>query len=252
MRTLKDPLNFIMLIAFPLAMVSIMVAAFNAELPASVEYLLGGFNPSATGNLTFNAIFFLFFSGMIVTDYLYAEFRSDMRWRLMATPKRFSSFVSAAIIASMIVTLINAVIVLTFGRFVLNAHLHNIFITGATVFVMAIFVTLFGVLIFLLVPKKSTCTAVMMAFAFIQMLPIQFGILDIERGVIGIANFVPVVAAVQALQYSGTKVLNFEDGAVVGLFEPDMNRALIHLGIVVGYTVVLGIAVAVLGKVRKI
>jgi len=214
--------------------------------------IINGFNVGATDNATFNAIFFMFFSGMIVTDYLYSEFRTDLRWRLMATPIRFSKFVTSAIVASMIVTIINTIIVLVFSRFVLDAYLHNIFITSAVLLTMGIFVTLFGVLCFMLIPNKGTTTAIIMAFAFLQLLPLQFNMIDPTRGVIGVANFLPVYAAGGAMMYSGGMWAQFVDGNFVGVFDADMTRALIHLGILVGYTVIVAIAVAIVGRTRKI
>ena len=250
MRSLKDPLNLIMCIIFPSVMITIFTVAGNNSFEDGA-HIINGFNSIATGNTTFNAIFFMFFSGMIVTDYLYSEFRTDLRWRLMATPVRFGKFVTCAIAASMIVTIVNTVVVLAFGKFALDAYLHNLFITGAVLLTMGIFVTLFGVLCFMLIPKKGTTTAIIMAFAFLQLLPLQFNILNVTRGVIGIANFLPVGAASGAMMYSGNMWVRFESG-VANVYSADMTRALIHLGILVGYTVIVAIAVAIVGRTRKI
>ena len=253
LRSVKDRLNFLMCIAFPSVMITIMTMAGNAN--ADGLNIIDGYNLSATNNATFNAIFFMFFSAMIVTDYLYTEFRSDLRWRLMAAPVRFRKFIISAIGASMIVTAINTTIVMLFGRFALNAYLHNIFVTSATLVLLAVFVTFIGVLCFMLVPKKSTSNAILMAFAFAQMLPLQFGMLSIERGVIGVASFIPVMAAVQAVTYAGTMMLDFlgtgfADGVV--RVDADMTMALTHLGIVAGYAALAAIAVAIAGRTRKI
>ena len=253
LRSIKDRLNFIMCIAFPSVMITIMTMAANAN--AGGLNIIDGINSSATSNTTFNAIFFMFFSAMIVTDYLYAEFRSDLRWRLMAAPVHFRKFIFSAIGASMIVTAINTTVVMLFGRFALGAYLHNIFVTSATLILLAVFVTFIGVLCFMLIPKKSTSNAILMAFAFAQLLPIQFGMLNIERGVIGVGSFLPVGAAVQAVTYAGTMMLDFlgagfADGVV--RLEADMRMALIHLGIVAGYAALAGIAVAIVGRTRKI
>ena len=251
LRTLKEPINFIMLILFPAVMITIMTVAANNNFVGDA-HIINDFNSIATGNTTFNAIFFMFFSGMIVTDYLYLEFRTDMRWRLMASPIPFSKFVASAVGASMIVSVVNTVIVLAFGRFVLDAYLHNIFMTSAVLLTMGIFVTLIGVLCFMLIPKKGTTTAVMMAFAFLQLLPINFNMISTERGILGAANFVPIMAAGQAMFYSGNMWVRFESGVLAHVYDADMGRALIHLGILVGYTVIVAVAVAIVGRTRKI
>jgi len=247
---LKDPMNLLMLILFPIGMVAIMTLVANNNVEG-YDHIVNGFNRFATGNLTFNAVFFQFFCGLLVTDILYLEFRTDMRWRLMAAPKPFSRFVISAIIASIFVSIVNGIVVLAFGRFVFDAHLHNLLITSATLLTMGTFVTLVGVLCFMIFPKKGTTTAVMMAFAFAQMLPLQFGMISMERGTIGISNFIPVMTGVNAMQYSGQLLFDFVDGMPVHL-ETDMRMALIHLGILAGYTLILGIAVAIIGRKRKI
>ena len=253
LRTIKDRMNFIMGIAFPSVMILIMTMAANAN--TNGLNIIDGFNISATTNTTFNAIFFMFFGGMWVTDFLYLEFRSDLRWRLMAAPVPFRKFVLGAIGASMIITAMNTVVVLLFGRFILDAYLHNIFVTSATLILLAVFVTMFGVLCFLLIPKKSTTTAILLASAFVQLLPLQFGMISLDRGVISAGSFLPVGAAIQAVVHAGTMMLEFlgtglADGVV--RLEADMTTAFIHLGILAGYTALAAIAVAVVGRTRKI
>jgi len=249
-RTLKDPINLVMLILFPIAMVSVMTFAANASVEG-YHHIFNGFNLFATGNTSFNAVFFQFFCGLIVTDTLYLEFRSDMRWRLMATPNHFSKFIISAIISSILVSILNGAVILGFGRFVLNAHLHNIFITSATLIIMSIFVTLIGVLCFMIFPKKATTTAIMFVFAFAQMLPLQFGMLSIESGTVTPVSFLPVIAANNALVHSGQALSTFVEGNRV-MLDTDIRTSLIHLAILLGYTLITGIAVAFVGRRRPI
>ena len=254
LRTLKEPVNFIMLILFPSVMIAITTFAFTGNMD-SAFYMFDGYNRSATTNLTFNGVFFMFFSGMIVTDYLYLEFRSDMRWRLMATPVRFGKFVSAAIVASMIVAVLNTVIVFAFGIFVLNAHWHNPVITIAVLLLTGVFVTMLGVLLFLLIPKKSTTTAIIMAFAFAQIIILNFNMLPIAADSVGVASFLPVVAGVRAMEHSGIMMIELVGETLADGFvrlDSDMRMSLIHLGILAGFAVVTTVAVAIVGRKRKI
>jgi len=245
---LKDPMNYIMLIIFPVILISVTTLSVNVE---GTDFLRYGFDPFATGQTSFNALFFQFFCGMIVADILYLEFRSDMRWRLMATPKPFSSFVRAGIAASIIVSIINGVVVFSFGRFVLNAHLHNLFISSVTLLTLAMFVTFIGVLCFMLIPKKSITTALIMVFAFAQLLPVQFNMINIDIGSIGLASFIPVVAANNAMMYSGIMMLEIIDGNIIW-HDTDMRMSLIHLGILASYMLAAGIAIVILGRKRPI
>jgi len=236
-----------------------MITIFTLTAANNVpEYLrmLNGFDISATNNLLFNALFFQFFCGMIVTDYLYFEFRTDMRWRLMATPKPLSRYIISAVAASIIVSIINGVIVLSFGRLVFNAYF-DIPMMIITLLTTAIFVTLVGVLCFLIFPKKGTTTAVIMVIAFSQMLIINFNMLPIAADEFAVGNFLPVIAGVLALDFAGGMMIEFTnpDLGWAGGFTAlgtDMSRAFAHLGILAGWTAAVGIAVAILGKVRKI
>jgi len=250
-RTLKDPINLVMLILFPIVLISVMTFTANANVEG-YNHIINGFNRFATSNVTFNAIFFQFFCGMIVTDTLYLEFRSDMRWRLMAVPKPFSRFIMSAIASSIFVSILNGAAILIFGRFVLNAHLHNLVITSVTLITAAVFLTLLGVLLFMIIPKKGTTTAIMFAFAFGQMLPLQFGMFNFEADAIGVGSFLPVMAGVRAMEHSGVMMAGFADGNFVGMIDTDMRMALIHLGILAGYMIVTGIAVIIVGRRRPI
>lgn len=281
-RTAKDPLNFGMLIAFPFVMLAIFISTSTQGVPFELRQL-NGFCIQASGMLAFNVLFFQYFGGMLVTDYLYSELRTDMRWRLMATPKPLNNYIFSAIGASIVIGAINGAIVLIAARFIFDAYF-NIPVTIIALVGMSIFVTLFGVLCFLIFPKKGTTTAVIMVFAFAQMLALNFGMIDMPAfGEIGLASFLPLGAASAAMNYSS--------GMWVSLFTPetyienaiatygveyaatlaervqsigslwelgftqfgiDMTRAYTHLAILGGLIVVTLVVVLIVGKVRKI
>ncbi|MCL2427128.1 MAG: hypothetical protein FWD05_12430 [Oscillospiraceae bacterium] len=255
-RIAKDPINFLMLILFPLVMLTIFITTSIQGVPFELRSY-NGFCIQATSMLAFNVLFFQYFGGMIVTDFLYSEFRTDIRWRLMATPKSLKSFILSAIGASIIIGAINGAIVLVVARFVFNAYF-NIPITVIALLGMSAFVTLFGVLCFQIFPKKGTTTAVIMVFAFAQMLAINFGMIPApELGEIGVVNFLPLGAASMAMNYAGGMMitlnnpeLGFEAG--ITMFGVDMNMVLINLGILGGLIVAALAAVIIVGRKRKI
>jgi len=255
-RTAKDPLNFIMLILFPFVMLSIFIASNRAGLPFELR-AFGNYCLQATNMLAFNVLFFQYFCGMIVTDFLYLEFRTDMRWRLMATPKPFRSYVLSAIGASIVVSIINGVIVLTAARFIFNAYF-NIPITIAALLGLSIFVTLFGVLCFMVFPKKGTTTAVIMVFAFAQMLALNFGMIPLPGfGEVGVGSFLPLIAATRAMQHADGMMFIFSNPEVgweggVTMLGTDMGTTFAHLGILAGLVAVVLVAVIIVGKRRKI
>jgi len=260
MRVVKDPLNFGMLIAFPLVMITVFITATTTG-DNGVPFYLRAFNETyclvATGNLLFNAMFFQYFAGMIVTDFLYLDFRSDMRWRLMASPKKFTSFIFSAIMASIAVAALNGVVVVAFTRLVFNAYF-PILMTIVAISGMAIFVTLFGVLCFLLIPNKGTTTATIMVFAFAQMLAFNFNLLPFpEINSIGVASFLPIVAAVRSIDHFGNMMFEFNNPDIgwvggITMLESYNSTAFIHLGILGGLVAVTLIAVLIVGRKRKI
>jgi len=255
-RTAKDPVNFLMLILFPFVMLTIFITTSRGLVPFELREF-NGYCLQATGMLAFNVLFFQYFGGMIVTDYLYYEFRTDMRWRLMATPKSLKSFILSAFGASIIIGAINGAIVLVAARFIFDAYF-NVPITIIALLGMSTFVTLFGVLCFQIFPKKGTTTAVIMVFAFAQMLALNFGMIPApEVGELGIMSFLPIGAASQAMDYASGMMatfnnpeLGFEGGMT--MLGADMNFAYTNLGILGGLIVVTLIAVLIVGKVRKI
>jgi len=259
LRTVKDPLNFGMLIAFPLVMITIFITTTTGQVDAVYRTFNNGYCLVATGNLMFNALFFQYFAGMIVTDYLYHDFRGDMRWRLMASPKKFGTFVISAILASMAVAALNGVVVITFTRLVFNAYF-PIAMTIVALSGMSIFVTLFGVLCFLLIPNKGTTTAVIMVFAFAQMLIFNFGLIPFpEINSIGAASFFPIIAAARAIDHFGDISMQFQftnpdigwEGGIT-MLEAYNSTAFTHLGILGGLIVVTLLAVLIVGRKRKI
>jgi len=275
-RTAKDPMNFLMLILFPFVLTSVFITTSIMGVDFGLRSY-NGFCLIATGMLAFNVLFFQYFGGMLVTDYLYFEFRTDMRWRLMATPKPLRSFILAAIGASIVIGAVNGAIVLVAARFIFNTYF-NIPITIIALMGMSVFVTLFGVLCFQLFPKKGTTTAVIMVFAFAQMFGLNFGMIpNPELGELGIASFLPLGAASMAMNYASGMIatinspemyveLHGATDAVVARLEgmetawergftlwgQDMSMAYTHLGILGGLIAVALIAVVIIGKVRKI
>jgi len=256
LRTVKDPLNFGMLIVFPIVMITIFITTSRADIPAELR-LIGGYCTVATNMLFFNALFFQYFCGLIVTDFLYLDFRSDMRWRLMASPQPFRKFIFSAIIASIIVSMVNGAIVLTFGRFVFDAYI-NVPMMVTVLLGMGIFTTLLGVLFFLIFPKKGTTTAAVMIFAFAQMLALNFNMISIPGvGEVGVAFLLPLVAAVRVLEYTGGMVIQFNDpdlGWLGGFtrLDTDFSMALVPLGFLAGLVVAVLIAVIIVGRKRRI
>jgi len=193
---------------------------------------------------------------MLVSDYLYRDFRSDMRWRLMASPQPFSRFVISAIVSSIFVSMINGTLVLTAARFIFDAYF-NIPMMIAVLLGMSVFVTLFGVLLFMICQKKGTSTAVIMVFAFAQMLMINFGMITFPPpGEIGIANFLPIVAGTRALEYaSGMRVELHPELSWLGGFTElgtDMPMAFANLGILAALVALALVAVIIVGRKRKI
>ncbi|MCL1787432.1 MAG: ABC transporter permease [Defluviitaleaceae bacterium] len=250
LRAYRDKTTIIMMLIFPCVLIAIMtfVANSNAE---GTYHIIEGYNRFATSNLLMNVLLFQFLSGLYLTDFMYADFRSDMRWRLLAAPASLGKYVFNACIANVIIALVNSAVILVFGYFVLDAHLSNFIMVAAPLFTFALFLTLLGMLLFMLIPKKSTTTALFFALAFGQILPFQFGLLTITGGTLGFGNFLPIVAALNAIEYASNIRFGFADGSFYTA-SADMRGALIHLGILAGYTLIAALAVIIVGRKKPI
>jgi hypothetical protein len=249
-RAYRDKTTWIMMLIFPCVLIAIMTFVANTNAEGDF-HIINGYNLFATETLVINVLLFQFLSGLYLTDFMYADFRSDMRWRLLAAPASLGKYVFNACIVNIIVAVVNSSVVLAFGYFVLNAHLGNLLMVAAALFTVALFITFLGMLLFMLIPKKSTTTALFFVIAFGQMLPLQFGIITLERGVLNIGNFIPLVAAFNAINYSSEMVVTFMGGVITPL-DTDMTAALIHLGILAGYALIAALAVIIVGRKKPI
>jgi len=249
-RIYRDKLTTIMLILFPIAISAVMTIASNANVGENFIHIVDGYNIFATNNFFFQVIFFQFFGAQLLTDYLYLDFRSDMRWRLKSTPKSLNSYIMGAIVASFFVNMLNSAIILGVGYFVFDAHVGNLLITAGTLALLAIFLTFVGILLFMLVPKKSTTTAIIMAFAFAQFIIVQFtGVFNnIDISQLGAWSFIPIGTGVAAISYL-TPVIWVEEAMTNA---ESMRMALTHMGILAGYAAVAGIAALIIGRKRPI
>ena len=250
LRAYRDKTTIIMMLIFPCVLIAIMTFVSNANA-VGYDHIINGYNVFATFNMVMNALLFQFLSGTYLTDFMYEDFRSDRRWRLLAAPVSLGKYVFIACIANVIIALANSAVILTFGYFVLDAHLSNLIMVVASLFTFSLFLTLLGMLLFMLIPKKSTTTALFFALAFGQILPFQFGIISTTRGVLGVGNFLPIIAASNAIEYASQMRFGFADGAYY-LLDADMGGALVHLAILAGYAVITGLAVMIIGRKRPI
>jgi len=244
-RICKEPIGLVCLILLPVAIASLFSFINNANIE-DYRHIVNGHNMSATLQTMMNMVMFQFFCAGVVVDFMYTDLRSDMRWRLLASPQPLRKFIFANIYASIIFSIISGLIILAVGMIVFNVYLGTIWVTLTTLVVLAVSLTLFGTLLFLLIPNKRTAEAITFALAFGQTLPLNFISFDNTALRFIFERSTPYAFAFNAIIYSGTAREWFINPVYM-----DMGRAMMNLGLLVAFGVIVGIAVLIVSRKRS-
>jgi len=205
------------------------------------EIWIDGYNIVASSSGIVITMVFQFFGSSLVIDFLYKDLRGDMRWRLFAAPVSVNTHVFAGLLASMIFLVFSSVLLLGFGVVFYDAYLFNRFILAATLLVTSFYAQLFGMLLFLIVPKKAAAELFIMASAFAMAIGGGLMIGELNLGRVG--NFIfqhvtPLALAIRAVQNSG-------------FFVDNMPASIFNFTALVAMTAGLAVVVFLLGRRRR-
>jgi len=244
-RICKEPIGLVCLILLPVAIASLFSFINNTAIEG-YRHIVNGFNMSATFQTMSMMVMFQFFCAGIVVDFMYTDLRSDMRWRLLASPQPLRKFIFANIYASIIFSIFSGLIIIVVGMLAFNVYLSTIWVTLTTLVVLAVSLTLLGTLLFLLIPNKRTAEAITFVLAFGQTLPLNF--LPLENNAIRFIfeRCTPFAFAFNAILYSGdTRTW------LINPIYMDMGRSMMNLGFLVAFGVIIGIAVLIVSRKRS-
>ncbi|MCL1883251.1 MAG: hypothetical protein FWF81_05800 [Defluviitaleaceae bacterium] len=238
-RAFLDPIGVLVFVLMPIIFITVMYL-LNMDIEG-YYHIVNGYNTVSTGNVIANMLVFQFMGGTYIIDYVYLDFKSDRRWRLLSA-QSLNKYLLYALAACVMFSMVSSLIVLGVGYFFLNAYVGNIIMILAVVLCVALFGQLLGIFLSLFVKKKSTCEGILMASVWIMFILSGF-MFGIEIPVFG--GFMqdygtPAAVAIHAIFQSGLPAL--------GVSEPDMNRAYLSLAILVGFTAAIAVAVFVAGR----
>ena len=232
-RALIDPLGIIMLTVVPIALILLNVFIFNANVDME---LINGYCAAATGASVMITVMFQFFGGMYISEWIHEDFRGAQRWRLFSAPVSQSKFVFSAAIASWLITIVQALVIVVFSRLVLNAYWGNFRFWVPAILVLSLISQLVYIIIALFTKTKRTAEAIGHAITF--GMAVMGGIMFIQIEFLARIP-TPMSAAMRAISYS----------SFIG---DDTRVATTNLLILFGFLVVLAVAAVISGRRRKI
>ena len=239
-RAYTDIFGLLIQIAAPILIASIMSVIGMGGMDEG-SYMQDGFNVVATGNFLINLLIFQFMSGGYISEYIHNDFKSDRRWRLLATPVSLNKYVFSALAACVVYSLTSSLIVMAFGYFVFNVYMGNIIMILVTLLVTALLAQFMGFIIGLCTKTNSSAMTLVQVVGWSLLIFSGFFIsLDIGGITDFLGNYSPFSLAVDAFFYSSI----FNDNM--------MSDALNALGLLSATTAVIAIVAWIIGRRRPV
>ena len=253
-RTFMHKGNLLAMLLLPTAI--ILLFAFvndNFFAEEGLDPLFYGYNVIHTDLVIVNLLFFQLFGALNNVDSLHEALSTESKWRLFAAPVNRKIYPLASMLASWIVSLLQAIIVLLVTSVILNVYWGNIFVNILALLGLSLFAQILGVLIFLFTKNNSQGQAIGFPLIFIIgglsgiMIPIRN---LIDHSIVDfIADWSPLQLAMIAIREGGRfGMLNLAEGTYTG---GDMSLAMRNVLIVFTMAAVIGIVSFTIGKVKK-
>lgn len=245
-RVATQPMNIFVISLLPMMLMVILSYVLGQNPPEGHEYLLDyhGYNIVATNVAIMLMTGFQFFAGLALLDYLHGDFRTDRRWRLFSAPVNNNDYIFGAISAVYVYAVSQGLLIIAASLF-LRVHWGNIFVLLGTLLLVAAIGQLLYMLFFLLFKKLTTVQTVVQVIVWVMLFASGWvtmgpGAMEGESPVLDFffTYGTPISLARRAITESGI----FADYG--------MGEALFSMGILLAITVVMGTAVAVLGKLK--
>ena len=250
-RTIKHPVNLAVYLLLPAVIIALNVMIFDGQMEGT-DHIVNGFNLAATAPVIQIMVMFQLFGTSLVYDHLYADFRSDRRWRLLAAPKSLGSYLRANLCAAVIVSMVSGTVLMLAGRFIFNAYLFNVPVLFATMFALTALAMGVGLIIFLVTEKKSAAEGLAHAFVWPQFIPIMMGLAAEGPMHFIFQRATPAALGMNAIAFSsGFDVDLAGTGVGTAITDYDMTRSLTYLGILFAIAAVVWVVAMVMGKHKK-
>ena len=253
-RILTEPIGILIYIGLPMVLVILNVVLNVGIMETPDAQVINGYSMIATGIMTIIMVMFQFMGGALIVDYYYRDFKTDQRWRLLASPMPLSRFLFASMLACVTFSILSGGLIIAVSAIFLDAYLHNPFILIAVLVVMALFAQVFGILVSLLGLKKSTAEAITTLFSFAMVIPAGHMFVNFRMGEVGDFIFgraTPYAQAVNAILYSGSTGGDLFGNLGFDKANANMNMALLNVGILLATTIVLGVIAWIVARRRS-
>lgn len=243
-RSLTEPVGIGILTGLPTLLIIILSMVMTGQMPDDVPYMWQGYNMVSTHIAIMFMVSFQFFGGNALLDYIHADFRRDMRWRMFSMPVKTNDYVFGILSACFIYCIVQGALVISITAIFLDVYWGSPWVLIAVLAACAGISQLLYMMLFLLFPKKSTVEGIAQVLVWVMMFAsgwIGFNADDPGSGT-GAAfnNFItqygtPISLARNAITNSG-------------FIGDNMNNALLCLGLLYAFLCILAVVVALIGK----
>jgi len=240
-RSLNEIKSIIILVIIPIGLIVI-----NSMFTDT--FVLDGYNATASNNMPAFMLAFQFFNMGIVLQYLYNDFRGDMRWRLRSTPHSLLSFIIPTFVANWIFSVGLGIVIIIVSALFLNAYLGNLLILATVLILVSLIATLLAMIIFLLTKKASLANGLVYIISFGLMILSGY-MFPLGRSAVAIflnTYGTPLSLGVRAIMYSGAL-----SEILPSLIGYGMSDAIFNIGILAAIVAILALIVLAISLLRR-
>jgi len=242
-RASTKPIEIALMTLLPVGIIFLNVAV-NQNFMASEEgmqFLWQGYNLVNTGVVTNIMVMFMFMSGAYAGEYYYYDLRSVNRWRLNATPVATANFVFGAISGGFIFSSLTGGLILTMGYFFFDMYMGNLIIIVLVLLLVVLMSQFIGIIVAIFAKGKGSIDGIMIALSFAMASMVGAFLIPIPMPDFVRDYILPYGVALRATVVSRptAQALNY-----------DLRDAIPYLAILVGMTIVFGIAALILARRR--
>jgi len=246
-RAFASPLQLALMVGLPAVIIFLNVSVnMNIISTADGTPYFQGYNIEATMITMFVLLMFQAMSGVYAGEFVFRDFREADRWRLRAAPVSSSTFVIGALAASLIFSMVSAVLVLGITYFAFDIYLGNIAIVLASVFFLSLWAQFVGIIIAFFVKKRGSIDGLTIALSFAMSSLTGTFLIAIPLPQFVQDFLIPTGVAVNAVM--STNVIT--EVAENWRWGNSMEDSLIALGVLAGMAMLFGIIALIVAKRR--
>jgi len=243
-RAFTNPVEIALMTLLPVGIIFLNVAvnASFMETELGMTFLWQGYNIINTNVVMNILVMFMFMSGAYSGEYYFRDLRRDNRWRLNAAPVAKSIFVGGAIGAGVIFSFTTVIFVMAIGYFFFNIYLGNLVIIVIVILLVILMSQFIGIIVALFANTAGAVNGIMIALSFAMSSMIGAFLIPIPMPEFVRDYIIPYGVALRAVVISGRGP---------GVMDYGMVDAIPYIGILLGMTVVSGIAALVIARRRQ-